>query len=238
MQDSLLSFLREAEVMHREQAGRDPPADKVSNLRWGVRQQCAAVADNADILAVRDTRFVWDRVSEHVVQPALALALGAAALSETARPVHELMENIRQATAEMSPPGLLLEQFRAFESRIPAFWDKVQSQHLMRQQQDSSRQSAQALQQLAALSSVASSRDRPGAFGRPGFGFGPGPGSTAAGVGAAHPVFAVLRAVDAEWASKPADEKGCQYWSGLEGSCRRGDACADAASHTPNKPSA
>ena len=234
MQGALLSFVREAEVMHREQSGRDPPPDKVSNLRWGVQQECAAVAENPDILAVRDTRFVWDRVNEHVIQPAFSLALGAAALSETARPAYELFEAIRQSTAEMVPPGLLLEQFRLFEGKVPGFWDRVQSQHLLRQQQDSSRQSAQALQQLAAISS---GRDRPGAYSRPGFGLGPGPGPAAGGVGAAHPVFAVLRAVDAEWAGKPPDDKGCQYWSGLEGSCRRGEACADAASHTPNNPS-
>ena len=51
MQGALLSFVREAEVMHREQSGRDPPPDKVSNLRWGVQQECAAVAENPDILA-------------------------------------------------------------------------------------------------------------------------------------------------------------------------------------------
>lgn len=235
MRSALNSMVLEAEAMHRELFGREPPPDKVANLHFAVQQECAAVADNPDILCVRDTGFVWDRVKEHAIQPALAMALGAAALSETARPAHDLFESIRQATADMGPPLLLFEQFRLFESRMPGFWDRVQSQHLMRQQQDSSRQSAQALQQLAALSS---GRDRPGAYSRPGFGFGSSFGPAGGSFAAAHPVFSVLRAVDAEWAAKPAEEKGCQYWSGLEGSCRRGEACADAASHTPNKPSA
>lgn len=233
MRGALMGFVSQAEVMHREMWGRDPPLDKVANLRWALQQECAAVSENPDILAVKDSRFVWDRVEEHVLQPALSLALGAAAPSETARPLHDLFEGLREATAELPPPGLLLEQFRQFQGKIPGFWDRVQAQHLMRQQQDSSRQSAQALQQLAALGS---SRERSG-YGRSGFGLGPGPGPAAGGGGAAHPVFAVLRAVDTEWSAKAAEEKGCQYWSGLEGSCRRGEACADAASHVANKPS-
>lgn len=146
MQGSLLAFLGEAEVMYRDLTAREPPPDKVAVIRWSVQQECAAVADNQDILAVHDTRFVWDRVSDKVVQPALALALGAAAaVSETARPWHELFESIRQLSAEVAPPMLLLEQFRLFESKLPSFWDRVQTQHLLRQQQDSQRQSAQAL---------------------------------------------------------------------------------------------
>lgn len=238
MKAAVLDFVREAEVLHREVTGQEPPVDKVSALQFAMQQECAAVQENPDILAVRDTRFVWDRVSDRILQPALALALGsAAAISETARPWHELFAQIQQLTAEVSPPQLLLEQFRLFQSKLPSFWDRVQTQHMQRQQQDSQRQSAQALAQLAAISSSSASRDRSGAFNRP-VAFGPAPAVGGMAGAAAHPVFAALKALDAEWAGKAAGDRGCQYWSGLDGSCRRADLCTDAASHVVNKPSA
>jgi hypothetical protein len=127
-----------------------------------------------------------------------------------------------------------MEQFRLFQARMPAFWDRVLLQHQQRQQQDSQRQSAQALVQLAAMSSSSGARDRPGAYSRPGGYSAPPAAGGMAGI-APHPLFAALRALDMEWAAKPAEERGCQYWSGLDGSCKRGDTCTDAASHVPNK---
>jgi hypothetical protein len=196
--------VREAEVLHREVTGREPPLDKVSALRFAIEQECAAVQENPDILAVRDTRFVWDRMSDRILQPALALALGSAAVvSETARPWHELFAQIQQLTAEVFPPQLLLEQFRLFESKLPSFWDRVQVQHMQRQQQDSQRQSAQALVQLAAISSSSAGRDRSGGFNGPGA-FGPAPAAGRTAVAVAHQVFPALKALDAEWAGKAA----------------------------------
>jgi hypothetical protein len=105
MKAAMLDFVREAEVLHQEVTGQGPPVDKVSALQFAMQQECAAVQENPDILAVRDTRFVWDRVSDRILQPALALALGSAAvISETARPWHELFAQIQQLTADVSPP--------------------------------------------------------------------------------------------------------------------------------------
>jgi hypothetical protein len=236
MQGALLAFVKEAEVVVRDLTGREPPPDKVASLHYAVQRECAAVAANPQILAVQDTRFVWDPVEEHIVRPALALALGPAAVSASVRPWHELYEGILQSAAVVVPPRLLMEQFRLFQGRVPGFWDRVLAQHQQRQQQDSQRQSAQALVQLAAMSSSNSSmRERPGAYGRPG-GYSTAPAAGGVAGAAPHPLFAALRALDVEWAGKPAEERGCQYWSGLDGSCKRGDACTDAASHLPNKP--
>lgn len=232
MQGALLGFVAEAGVVYRDLTGRDPPPDKVATLNYAVQRECAAVAENPGILSVQDTRFVWEPVEEHLVRPCLTLALGSAAAAAGARPWHELYEEVRHLTEEVAPPKLLMEQFRLFQARTASFWDRVLLQHQHRQQQESERQSAQALVQLVAMSSSSSARP---SYSRPG-GYSAAPAAGGMAGSASHPLFGALRAVDGEWAAKPAEERGCQYWSGLEGSCKRGDTCTDAATHVANKP--
>jgi hypothetical protein len=238
MQAALDSFVAEAAVMYIEQFGREPPADKLAALHFAVQQQSSLVAENPDILGVRDTRYVWDGLSDRVIKPALGLALGTAAPSEYARPYFDMRESIKQQTSEVQPPELLLAQFKLLSSKIPGFWDHVQQQHITRQQQDSQRQSAQALAQLAAMSSSSSRAVLgAGAYSRPTLGLGLGAGAGFSGSSGGHPVFSALKTLDAEWGCKPPDERGCKYWSGSAGSCRQGEGCMDAASHIPKQPS-
>ncbi|WIA14104.1 hypothetical protein OEZ86_009485 [Tetradesmus obliquus] len=46
---------------------------------------------------------------------------------------------------------------------------------------------------------------------------------------------AVMDPVDAAWRAKPVGERGCQFWSGIEGSCLQ-PGCQ--AQHVPGQPSA
>lgn len=226
MQAALSSFVDEARVAYEEQQGHEPPSHVLSGLDNGIRQLCGTV--EGDVLCLHDTLLVWDRVFERVIKPALAMALGASAASEGVRPCHDLYEAIKQLTAGVMPPGLLRAQFDLLHGRIPGFWDRLQSQHLMHAQQEAQRQSTQALLTLAAASS---SRGGSG-FGGPG----PRPGLT--------PNFAdggqlsvALRVADEEYQGKPVPERGCKFWSGIDGSCRRAAACPDAMSHVAGQPS-
>ena len=47
-----------------------------------------------------------------------------------------------------------------------------------------------------------------------------------------------LRVTDEEYQAKPLPERGCKFWSGIDGSCRRAAACPDVVSHVAGQPSA
>lgn len=221
-----MGFVQEAVVCFEELEGREPPPHVQSNLHYTVQQQCSAITD--EVLLLYDTAFVWDRLFDKVVKPAIAMALGVTATSDCARTCHEIYEAIRVQTVATPPPGRLLAQLEFFMGRVPGIWDRLQAQHTTHAQQEAQRQSTQALLALAAASSA---RGAPaGGLGRPPP---PGPGSSEGGQ-----LSIALHLKDVEYQGKPAAERGCRFWSGMEGSCRRGPGCPDAASHAPGQPSA
>jgi hypothetical protein len=219
----LMDFVQEAVVAHVEQEGCEPPSHLQSSLHYAVQQQCGAIT--AEVLLLHDTSYVWDRLFDKVVKPAIAMVLTTSAGSDSARPCREIYEAIKQLTADTLPPGRLLAQLKLFQSRVAGFWDRMQTHHQMRSQQEAQRQSAQALLALAAASRGA----LPGGYGRPALG-----SSSVEGGGQ---LFLALKAKDEEFQGKPAAERGCKFWSGMEGSCRRGAACPDRAMHVQGQPS-
>jgi len=228
MRAALSNFVNEAKVAFEEQQGHEPPSHVLSGLDNAIRQLYSAV--EGDVLCLHDTQLVWDRVFEKVIKPALAMALGTSAVSEGVRPCHDLYEAIKQMTAGVMPPGLLLAQYDLLQSRVPGFWDRLQSQHLMHTQQEAQRQSTQALLTLAAASN---SRGGGAGFG----GQGPRSGLTSS-FSEGGQLSLALRVTDEEYQAKPLPERGCKFWSGIDGSCRRATACSDAVSHMAGQPSA
>lgn len=191
-----------------------------------MQQQCSAITD--EVLLLYDTAFVWDRLFDEVVKPSIAMALGVSATSDCARTCHEIYEAIKVQTAATPPPGRLLAQLEFFLGRVPGIWDRLQAQHAAHAQQEAQRQSTQALLALAAASSAR--RAPAGGVGRlPPLGLSSSEGWQ---------LSMALRLKDDEYEGKPAAERGCRLWSGMEGSCRKGPGCPDAASHVPRQPSA
>lgn len=192
-----------------------------------MQQQCAAITE--EILTLYDTGYVWDRLLDKVIKPAIVMVLNTSAASDSARPCREIYEAVKQLTADTPPPGRLLAQFGVFHIRLSGFWDRMQAHHQQRSQQEATRVSAQALFALA--SAASSSRGGLSAnFGRlPPLGPVSGEGGQ---------LSMALRAKDDEFQRKPAAERGCRFWSGMEGSCRKGPGCLDAASHVQGQPSA
>jgi hypothetical protein len=47
-------------------------------------------------------------------------------------------------------------------------------------------------------------------------------------------LFRDLGAVDRHWSQLP--DSGCRFWSGVEGSCRHGNGCAQVHSHYKDQP--
>jgi hypothetical protein len=224
---ALRGFMDEGRVT-LEETGREPPAHILSSLDYAIQQQAEGVG--SEVLTLHDPLFVWEKAVDRVIRPTLSMVCGEFASVESARPCHLLSEAVRQLQAAVPPPYLLQAQFDLVRARLSEFWDSVRALHVARVQTEAQRQSAQALIALAAASSSRSSVSGASAgYARPGL----APAAAAEG----GQLSLSLRAKDEEFMGKPPAERGCRFWSGIEGSCRKPN-CPDAATHVQGQPSA
>lgn len=207
-----------------------------------------AKAITAELLQYKDTAWFWDLFHNKVVKPGLAMAFGPAAGSIpidviAARPWHELGSGIAAVPPSSSSDPVLSIQIDFASHHLPEFWAKVSENFLARRLQDDARKQAEALAALASAATAAASAGA--AVNRPRFpSWGAGSSSSRFAAAAAGPglsavgaLRADLEPVDRAWSAKEQAERGCKWWSGIEGSCRVAAACPDAAYHKVGVPS-
>jgi hypothetical protein len=237
------TFVEGADMACRE-LGHEPAADKLLSLSLAPAVMAKLVT--AELLLYKDTAWFWDRFHDKVVKPGLDMVFGPAAGSTSidvvaARPWHDLATGIAAVPPSSSGDPVLLVQIDYANRQLPEFWTKVSENFLARRLQDDARKQAQALAALASAATAAASAGA--AASKPRFpSWGTGSSSTrfaAAGSGssAVGALRGDLEPVDRAWGAKEQAERGCKWWSGIEGSCRIAAACPDAAFHKVGVPS-
>lgn len=221
---------------HCSERQYEPEPARMARLSNELQQRKAQITE--DLLGLKHTKLFWDSVNAQLFVPGVGEVLRASKLEVSAQHLsaaawHDLLAGV----LAVSKPGpeLLLEQIKKCEELLPTYWQKVRAVIEKYQQQQQRERHDQAIEKVAAAAAAAMSLPlgRASAGSRlPAVGSYPRSGTADAAVNNLH---AVMDPVDAAWRAKPVGERGCQFWSGIEGSCLQ-PGCQ--AQHVPGQPSA
>jgi hypothetical protein len=234
---SLVQDMRSAAETACIEQGHTAAADKLLSL--SLAQTRLAEDISQEILTLKDTSWFWQRFAEQVMKPAFEMVLGShpnAAPVEAlyVRPWKEVVDALSQDMPVPAGSCLLLAQMDHVRHCLTPLWGKVLDLFFLQRSRAEQSKQAEAMAALAAAASASMPRSRFAALG----------GGQGRSIGAstfAAPAMAALRAdltvVDAAWKDKKPEERGCKWWSGMDGSCMLGVRCPDVASHVKGTPS-
>jgi hypothetical protein len=220
---------------HCSERQYEPQPARMAKLTNELQQRKAQITD--DLLGLKRTKLFWDSVNAQLFVPGVGEVLRASKLEMSAQHLsaaawHDLLAGVLGVSK--AGPELLLEQITKCEELLPTYWQKVRAVIEKHQQQQQREKHDQAIERMAAAAAAAVSRPLGQASASSRL---PAMGSySRSGAGdAVNSLRAAMDPVDAAWRAKPVGERGCQFWSGIEGSCTQ-PSCQ--AQHEPGQPSA
>ncbi len=234
MQCLVREFMDQAEAFCAE-LGQSVDKDKVLSL--SLQQQRLAESITEEVISIRHNSWFWEQFAAKVVKPSFELALGSqSTFNVSADSLHvrlwrEVVAALSQDLPVAAGSCLLAAQIHYVKQTLPDFWSKALDAFQLRQDRAAQKEQAEAMAALAAAAS-GSSRGRSFSYGasynRP----------VTAAVPALTTLKSELAAVDAVWKDKRPEDRGCKFWSGIDGSCIKGAQCLDAALHVKGSASA